>query len=235
VPRRESELIDRPGVPEAALRANLRDQMRLNRWLGGTRRLRRHARAMLASSPGPVARILDAGCGGADGARAVAAEARHQPLPVSVVALDRSRAVLDAARSWTDPDGPVALVGGELGRPPLAAGAFDLTLCANTLHHLEPDAVAPALAALAAVTRGRLVVTDLRRSRALARVFPLLARLAGLHAMSRHDGAVSLRNALAPEELAAAAAAAGLTGCRVTARGWWLELVWDRPATRGRR
>ena len=42
----------------------------------------------------------------------------------------------------------------KLGRPPLAAGAFDLTLCANTLHHLEPDAVAPALAALAAVSLG---------------------------------------------------------------------------------
>jgi hypothetical protein len=151
---------------------------------------------------------------------------------VIAIALDRNPAVLQAARDWSAGFSELRFVLGDVTRLPVAVtsgGPVDLTVCANTLHHLDPAQLAEAIAGLAAVTRRRLVVSDLRRSAWNARLFPWLARVLGLHPMSRFDGQLSLRHALSATELATAARAAGLDGCRV--RHDWLrvELVWDRP------
>ena len=79
----------------------------------------------------------------------------------SVVALDRSRAMLGRAAALAGAEGVdrVAFCGGALEALPFAAAAFDACHCAMALHHVEDPAAAVAEMARVVVPGGRVMVT----------------------------------------------------------------------------
>ena len=83
--------------------------------------------------------------------------------------------------------------------------------CAGFLHHLAPERVVAFLRQARLLSRGWLIAADVMRSTFAYQSFRLLAVLAGLHRVTRHDGAVSLRRGYTPAELAQLATAAGLS------------------------
>lgn len=118
------------------------------------RRVRAAARAMLRPEPGQ--RLLDAGCGNGDVARALAAAVGPAG---EVIAVDASAATLAAARSRHD-GSPVSYRTGDVGALELADGEVDGVWCERVLQHVDdPDA---AIAELARVTRpgGRVCLID---------------------------------------------------------------------------
>ena len=97
-------------------------------------------------------RALDAGCGAGALALALA------PLVAEVVGVDRSPALLAAARELAPPN--CSFVEGDVTALPFEYGSFDLVGCARVLHHVRrPELV---VSELARVTRpgGRILVVD---------------------------------------------------------------------------
>jgi SAM-dependent methyltransferase len=109
--------------------------------------------------------VLEVGCG--DGTRAAALAAAG----ARVVSIDRSPAMAGAARSRG-----AAVIRADAGALPVAAGTFDLVLCANVLAFVSRPGPAVEEMARALHPGGRLVLADLapwslwglwRRARAL--------------------------------------------------------------------
>jgi ubiquinone/menaquinone biosynthesis C-methylase UbiE len=195
------ELLD-GAVPTADLAATLGDIDRLDAWFGGhalsLARVRRAARTV------PRARalvVVDVGGGAGGFARRLVRWARRRRRPVRVVVVERDGGATELARRGCDAWPEIQIIRGDATALPLAAASADVVHAALTLHHLEPDAAVSALAEMARVARGRVVVNDLARSRLALVLVWLATRLLAVHPISRHDGPLSVRRAYAPAEL----------------------------------
>lgn len=218
------EVLDGP-VPRATLVASLDDLDRLNRWFGGYRlTLARLARLARQVPPGRPLVVVDVGGGRGDFAIAVAGWARRARRPVRVVVVDRGPALrLGAAVRARYPE--VAFVAADAAALPLAERSADAVTASLLLHHLPPDAAAACLGGMAAAARGRVIVSDLIRSRVALVLVWLATRLLRLHPASRHDGPLSVRRAYTPAELRVLAEKAGLRRLVVRRYPWLARLV----------
>jgi ubiquinone/menaquinone biosynthesis C-methylase UbiE len=209
------ELLD-GAVSAADLAATLGDIDRLDAWFGGhalsLARVRRAARAV---PRGRALVVVDVGGGAGGFARRLVSWARRLRQPVRVVVVERDGGTTELARRGCDAWPEIQIVRGDATALPLAAESADVVHAALTLHHLEPDAAVSALAEMARVARGRVVVNDLARSRLALVLVWLATRLLALHPISRHDGPLSVRRAYAPAELADLFRRAGLLGVSV--------------------
>jgi ubiquinone/menaquinone biosynthesis C-methylase UbiE len=214
------ELLDGP-LDGAALRGNLRDLARANRWLGGTALSRRSVVALLragrsrgvpdaAGPPGRSVRLLDVGTGAADIPSALGAALERYGVRLEVEAVDRRPEILAVAHERVG-DRPHLRLGRADGEDlPYADGSFDIAHCSLLVHHLEPDRVAALLREMARVARLGVVVNDLDRTRHGFLGAWLLSRLATRNRYTRHDAPLSVRRAYRPGELARLAARARL-------------------------
>jgi len=181
------------GVPDEEALRSLADIRFVNRWLGNRGRLASLVRPYLEASPRP--RLLDVGCGSAD---IPAYLLRQASRPLVAVGVDIKMLHLEAAPR------EVRRVRADVRALPFAPRSFDVVMASLFLHHFDAGEVADVLRGLFALTRGALVINDLRRARlpyAFAKAtFPLLLR----SRVSRNDGLLSIRRAFTPDELAAA-------------------------------
>jgi ubiquinone/menaquinone biosynthesis C-methylase UbiE len=124
--------------------------------LGGTRAYKRFTYALLAPRPGD--RLLDAGCGTGDDARALA---RLVGPAGRVVGIDRSRTMIaEARRRSVDLGLSAEFRSGDVRRLDLADATFDGCRADRTLQHVDDPRAA--LAELVRVARpgARLVVSE---------------------------------------------------------------------------
>jgi SAM-dependent methyltransferase len=188
----DPEMLDE-GVPDQEALRSLADIRFVNRWLGNRGRLASIVRPYLEASPRP--RLLDVGCGSAD---IPAYLLRKAPRPLVAVGVDIKLLHLEAAPR------EVRRVRADVHALPFPPRSFDVVMASLFLHHFDPPEVADVLGGLFALTRGALVINDLRRARlpyAFAKAtFPLLLR----SRVSRNDGLLSIRRAFTRDELAAA-------------------------------
>jgi ubiquinone/menaquinone biosynthesis C-methylase UbiE len=117
---------------------------------------------------------------------------------------------------------------GDALRLPFAAARFDLVLCSLALHHFSDDDAVAVLRELARVTKGVLIVNDLRRSPTACALIWLLTRFCR-NRLTRYDSPLSVRRAFTPEEMRALAHAAALDGARVLCQPFFRQaLVYER-------
>jgi hypothetical protein len=74
-------------------------------------------------------------------------------------------------------------------------------MCSQVLHHFIAADASRLLREMDRVARVRVVVSDLRRSWVAAAGLWLVSFPLGFHAVSRHDGVVSVLRGFTPEEL----------------------------------
>lgn len=86
--------------------------------------------------PAAPTRVLDLGCG--DG-RLAALVLEHRPSVTSVLAVDRSAPMLDAARARFADDDRVRLDTFDLNDPLAALGRFDVIVSGFAIHHVDDD------------------------------------------------------------------------------------------------
>lgn len=206
-----AELLDGPLDDPAALRDNLRDLRRANRFTGGVALSRR---AIEALAPPPVAvRVLDVGTGGADIPLALLAHARKRRRTLAITAVDSRPEVLDAARAIRPHLDRVP--GLELdvadGRAlPYPDASYDVAHASLVLHHLEPAEAVAFLSELARVSRVGVVVNDLSRRPITLIGAWLLSRMFTRNRYSRRDAPLSARRAYTLREAIGLLAEAGL-------------------------
>jgi ubiquinone/menaquinone biosynthesis C-methylase UbiE len=140
--------------------------------------------------------VLDVATGGGDIPRWLA---RRKEPAVELLAADLHPQMLQLARRWSD-GLPIRFLRCDARRLPFRDRSVEFVLCSQMLHHLtEADAVG-ALREMGRVTRRRLVVHDLRRSRLALLLIWLVTRFSR-NRLTRYDSPTSFERAFTPSEL----------------------------------
>jgi ubiquinone/menaquinone biosynthesis C-methylase UbiE len=203
------ELMDGP-LDATVLAGNLRDLVRVNRWLGGTRLSERALSRLLAGGAAKLT-MLDVGTGAADIPASLIERFAGQGTTLIVHAVDERQEMVTAARARVGERADLTLevtAGGE--RLPYPDDAFDIVHCSLVLHHLEPGEAVGLLRECARVGRCGVVVNDLDRAAHLWLGAWLLGHLLTGNRYTRHDAPLSVRRAHRPAEVERMASEAGL-------------------------
>ena len=110
--------------------------------------------------------------------------------------LDSAEELARASRSAVD----FAICGHALELP-FGDRSIDVVMCSQVLHHFSHPGAVELLREMDRVARVRVIVSDLRRSRIAAAGLWLASFPLRFHAVSRHDGVVSVMRGFTPEEL----------------------------------
>jgi len=168
--------------------------------------------------------VADVGGGRGDLARHLVDHARRQGRTIRVIVVERDPATIALARRHCAGVPEIAVVQGDATALPIREAGIDVAVCVLTLHHLEPDDAAAALAEMRAAARAAVIVNDLLRGRVAWLLVWAATRLFARHPASRHDGPLSVRRAYSPEELRVIAEKARL-GRVTVGRFPWLARV----------
>ncbi len=203
---RGPEWMDEPGTDAEQLRQSLRYLRRINGVLGYTRSTLSHlARFSRSWKPGETIRILDIATGSADVPRAMLKWAVRRGFDVRVVGVDLHAKTAGAAGS----NDSVRIVQANAMCLPFADGSFDYATTSLFLHHLDEADVVTVLAEMGRVARRGVIVGDLLRHRRAYFWVNVLTSLA--NPMVRHDGRISVAQALRKEEIIALRDQAGIS------------------------
>ncbi|HVB32555.1 MAG TPA: methyltransferase domain-containing protein [Gemmatimonadaceae bacterium] len=216
--RRGVEILDDPATPGPLRERSQRDVVRSNTVLGGTRAVLRELRAALPLA-GPAPTLLDVGTGLAD----IPARASRRAGALTTVGYDVAEPLLAAARGRMT----YAVCGDALALP-FATASVDVVICSQLLHHFVRDDAVRLVRELHRVARHAVIVSDLRRSWLAAAGFWLASFPLRFHAVTRHDGVVSVLRGFTAGELAALVRDATGATPRVRRRlGYRLTAVWS--------
>lgn len=206
---------------------NLVEMHQINQLLGGTRALTRHLFPRLKQMRHPAV-VMDLGTGGAGIPQVIAQWARKVNQPVRQLAVDWSARNLAAARrSLSSPD--LLLVQADAHHLPVAGVQIDFVISSLFLHHLNPSEVISVLRQANVLARRAVIMSDLVRGWAPYYAFQAVQPFLARSRLTRHDGALSIRRAYTPAELAALAQSAGLACARVyTHFPWRMTLVVEK-------
>lgn len=193
-----------------AVRKNLCDLTRINRWFGGYRTLGAVVDRVVGRDE--EFSLLDVGAGSGDMGAAILARYRR----ARVVSLDRQPShVYDA---------PGSRVVANALRLPFHRRAFDVVLCSLLLHEFADREAVDLLARLHRVTRRALIVLELHRHPLAYHFLPATRWMFGWGEVTVHDGPVSVQAAFQPHELERLARCAGLKDVEVQRHPPWFRL-----------
>jgi len=243
--------MDRPGLDPAAHHAALKGLARINAVSGVVRRLDDAITDVARTLDRPV-RVLELACGGGDTAAGLVRRAAGRigtpadgptglrglhytgfdlsPTAVGQAQVRLSLLVLSpvvgdrAAESIQ-----VFIRQADVLIDPLPEA--DIVFCSLFVHHLDGPDIVTLLTRMREAAARRVIVDDLRRSRAGVWLAHVGCRLLTRSPIVHFDGPVSVEGALTPGELRDLAAQAGMEG--VTIRPYWPQrmlMTWDGPA-----
>jgi SAM-dependent methyltransferase len=194
--RRGVEFLDHPDVDPGVVTRSLADVARCNALFGGLSSVLDELEDTLEELP-RCATLLDVGTGLADIPRGARKLARESGVDLMTVGLDSALELARASRQALS-----FAVCGDALRLPFADRSVDVVICSQVLHHFADAEAATLLREMNRVARIRVVVSDLRRSWIAAAGLWLVSFPLRFHAVSRHDGVISVLRGFTTEELA---------------------------------
>lgn len=193
--RRGVEILDNPDVDPKVVTRSLADVARCNALFGGLSSALNEIGDTLRELPAG-ATLLDVGTGLGDIPCRARTLARKNGVDLTTIGLDSAPELTRASKSAVS-----FAVCGDALRLPFADRSVDIVMCSQVLHHFtDPDAIT-LLREMNRVARVRVVVSDLRRSWIAAVGLWLVSFPLRFHAVSRHDGVVSVLRGFTPQEL----------------------------------
>lgn len=217
----DDELLDDPDLDEHMRRGIMQTLDDFNELVASYPRFFDHL-LPLANPSGPT-RVLDLAAGHGGFALAAAREARRRGLDLRFTASDLKREYLDIGEDIARREGlPVEFaVQDALDLSNLDAGAYDIVVCTQSLHHFPPGLVTVMFEAAArAAARGVVFIDGCRSALSAISSVVIGAHMRNLPWV--HDAWISTRKCFTPEELALLA--------RVSRCGGALETSWMPPA-----
>jgi SAM-dependent methyltransferase len=193
--KRGYEILDSPDVDPAIVTRSLADVARANRLFGGARSAIDELRETFADLP-RQATLLDVGTGLADIPCRARAVARQRGIELTTIGVDCAPVLVQASRGALD-----AAVCADALHLPFTDHSVDVVMCSQVLHHFAGKDALTLLREMNRVARVRVIVSDIRRSWVAAAGLWLLSFPLRFHAVSRHDGVVSVMRGFTPEEL----------------------------------
>jgi SAM-dependent methyltransferase len=221
------EYLDDPATPPQVRTRSMLDLARSNALFGGTRVVASALRSLMPRlSKHSV--LLDVGTGLGDIPARSVGDARLAGVSLWAIGLDASESLLRTTRSRL-----ASVVTADARRLPFADGTADVVTCSQLLHHFaEPDARA-VIAELHRVSRGFVVIGDLRRSWLAAGGFWIASFGLRFHPVTRHDGVTSVLRGFTTGELERLIHE--VTGVAPAVRHgafWRLSATWNARAVR---
>jgi 2-polyprenyl-3-methyl-5-hydroxy-6-metoxy-1,4-benzoquinol methylase len=195
------ELLDEQPPNVAA--HSLRDLVRINRLFGGHQALRKTLARVVG--PSEAFTMLDVGAASGDMGRVVR---REYPYAL-VTSLDYRTHHLAGAEP--------PRVAADAFRLPFRSRTFDIVHCSLFLHHFEDDAVVQLLRAFGEIAKRHVIVSDLERHPLAYYFLPATKWFFGWHAITLHDGPISVAAAFRSGELRSLAVRAGLRAIDIRA------------------
>ncbi|MDQ6690574.1 MAG: methyltransferase domain-containing protein [Gemmatimonadota bacterium] len=189
------EMLDDPNVDPDVMTRSLADVVRSNSLFGGLKSAIDELKNTLKDLP-PRATLLDVGTGLGDIPCRAREVARESGIELTTVGLDSAIELARASRPALN----LAVCGDAL-RLPFADHSVDVVMCSQVLHHFAGADALELLREMNRVARIRVIVSDLRRSWIAAAGLWLASFPLRFHAISRHDGVVSVLRGFTPEEL----------------------------------
>lgn len=209
------ELLDHAS-PEVA-RDNLRDLVRINRYLGGHSILHR----IMADFVRPQDRFSMLDVGAASGDMGAALQRRYPSA--TITSLDRKCVHLEKASH--------PKLAGDAFLLPFAERSFDFVFSSLFLHHFSDEQVVELFRNFRTVARRAVLAIDLERGPLAYYFIPATKWLFGWHDISLYDGPVSVRAAFKKDELLSLALRSGLNQARVNVNRPWARLSLVAPVT----
>jgi SAM-dependent methyltransferase len=194
--RRGVEILDSPDVDPQVVTRSLADVARANALFGGLSSAIDELRDAIKDLP-QCATLLDVGTGLGDIPCRARTLARQYGIDMTTIGLDSVLELARASRSSV-----TFSVCGDALRLPFADGSVDVVMCSQVLHHFAGADAVRLLREMNRVARVRVVVSDLRRSWIAAAGLWLASFPLRFHAVSRHDGVVSVMRGFTAQELA---------------------------------
>ena len=193
--RRGVEILDSPHVDPHVVRRSLRDVARANALLGGLSSAIDELQDAVTELP-PCATLLDVGTGLGDIPCGAKKMAKRRGVDLTTVGLDSVFELTRASKQAVT----FAVCGDALALP-FADRSIDVVMCSQVLHHFAGPPAHALLREMDRVARVRVIVSDLRRSWIAAAGLWLVSFPLRFHAVSRHDGVVSVLRGFTPDEL----------------------------------
>lgn len=212
------ELLDIGVGTEDDVRRSLGDLRRLNRLLGGTRAITQHLYPRIAKQVAAGATyvtVLDIGTGDGALSQTIAAWADDNRYPVQCMGLDLMARNLQAANADVRDNPAIDLLQADAFALPMKHNSVDYVVCSLILHHFSPEQIMRLLVAAHSVARLGIIMSDLTRGWLPYWGYKLIGPVLGLHPITRHDGAVSIRRAYTMNEMRAMCDSAGLSDAQI--------------------
>jgi 2-polyprenyl-3-methyl-5-hydroxy-6-metoxy-1,4-benzoquinol methylase len=200
--------------PEEA-KVNLRDLVRVNKYLGGHGVLRRMAGEFMR--PEESFSVLDIGAASGD----MGAVLRRAYPRAVVTSLDRKPNHLACAAQ--------PKLAGDVFHLPFRERSFDFVFSSLFLHHFSNEEIVGMLASFGAIARRAVLAIDLERGPLAYYFMPASKWFFGWHEMTVHDGQLSVQAAFKSDELLVLAQRAGLQKARVRRHWPWARLSLAAP------
>ena len=193
--KRGVEILDSPDVDPQLVTRSLADVARANALFGGVSSALEELMTVLKDSP-QITTLLDVGTGLGDIPCRAREMARRNGVALTTIGLDSAAELAAASRSSVD-----FSVCADALLLPFADDSIDVVMCSQVLHHFTGADASVLLREMNRVARVRVIVSDLRRSWIAAAGLWLASFPLRFHAVSRHDGVVSVLRGFTPEEL----------------------------------
>ncbi len=193
--RRGVEILDLPDTDPEVMTRSLADVARANALFGGVSSAMHELRDAIKDMP-RCATLLDVGTGLGDIPGHARSLAQQEGVELTTVGLDSALELARASRKSIN-----LTVCGDALHLPFADRSVDIVMCSQLLHHFIGAVAAKLLREMDRVARVRVVVSDLRRSWIAAAGLWLMSFPLGFHAVSRHDGVVSVLRGFTRDEL----------------------------------
>ena len=217
------ELMDRPQPVSKELEDDLRNLRQLNRFFGSHALVGRFLRRWIKA--GARLRIVDLATGSGDIPRLVVDHTRNVGAMVEINAVDRQSATLEIAKRLSETYSEISFIGADILEWQPAAPA-DVVLCSLVLHHFSEDDAVRVLRRCGELSRGFVLVSDLRRGLLATIGVFLLTALIFRNRMTRYDARTSAARAFSFKEFRSLAERAGWKNFRHRKFRFARQAIW---------
>ena len=200
------EMMDRPQPVSLELERDLERLRQLNRWFGSYQTISRLVRRWI--KPDAQMRVVDLATGSGDIPRLLVDYARRIGAQVKIDAVDQQTATLEIAQSLSINYPEISYHTANILEWDSAYG-YDIVLCSLVLHHFSDDDGVKLLRRCRELSKGFVLMSDLRRGFLLQAGVYMLTALIFREPMTRFDARLSAKRAFSFAEMCDLAIQAG--------------------------